>query len=304
MNVKAPAEKNFRRSKVKPVKRRGVRRWITWRLVRVGACAALMAYAGYRALDLVLTASSLQVKRVVIRGNVRLSTGEIHALIEGLTGSSILTADLAAYRRRLLDSPWVEDVAIRRLLPSTIELFVSERRPIGLSRLGGQLYLVDRRGTIVDEFGPQYADFDLPIIDGLVRAPGTGESALDDARAELAARVIDALATRSGLAERVSQIDVSDIHDAVVPGRRLGTAAPRGRAVRRAAAVHIDLAPALRQSVREMDYVDLRFGERVRPACRRHQRRRTERGPLWRVRNDIWWGWTSGRRRSRRSSAR
>ena len=269
MGVKAPAEKNFRRSKVKPVKRRGVRRWITWRLVARGACAALVAYVGYRAVDVVLNASSLQVRRVVIHGNARLSAGEIHALIDGLAGSNILTVDLAAYRKRLLDSPWVDEVAMRRLLPSTVELFVSERQPIGLSRLGGQLYLVDRRGTIVDEFGPQYADFDLPIIDGLVRAPGTAGSALDDARAELAARVIDSLSTRSGLARRVSQIDVSDVHDAVVlldddPALlHLG----EEQFVERLQ-YYIDLAPALRQNVREMDYVDLRFGERVyvRPA--------------------------------------
>lgn len=269
MRTKASAEKNFRRAKVKPVKRHGLRRLITWRLVRAGTCAVLVIYAGYRAFDLALNATALQVRRVVVRGNVRLSTGEIHALIDGLAGSNILTADLAAYRRRLLESPWVEDVAIRRLLPATIEVFVSERRPIGLSRLGGRLYLVDRRGGVVDEFGPQYSDFDLPIIDGLARAPGTGGSALDDARADLAARVIDSLAGRAALAKRVSQIDVSDVHDAVVlldddPALlHLGDEHFAERLQ-----YYLELAPALRQNVRDMDYVDLRFGERVyvRPA--------------------------------------
>lgn len=269
MRVKALSEKNFRRAKVKPVKRRGVRGWMSWRLTGMGIAAVLAAYAGYRAIDLVLTAPALAIHRVAVRGNIQLSTGEIHALIDGLVGTSILTADLAAYRRRLLDSPWVEDVAIRRLLPSTIEVFVSERRPIGLSRLGGQLYLVDRRGTIIDEFGPRYAEFDLPIIDGLVRAPGTGQSAIDEARVELAARVIEALAARKELAIRVSQIDVSDAHDAVVlldddPALlHLGDEQFAERLQ-----YYVELAPALRENVREMDYVDLRFGERVyvRPA--------------------------------------
>ena len=31
-----------------------------------------------------------------------------------------------------------------------------------------QLYLVDASGDVIDEFGPQYAEFDLPIVDGLV----------------------------------------------------------------------------------------------------------------------------------------
>ena len=268
MSVRAHSEKNFRRAKVKPVKRRGLRGWISWRLVGIAAAGTAVAYAGYRALDLVLTAPALAIHRVTVRGNVQLSTGEIHALLDGLPGTSILTADLAAYRRRLLASPWVDDVAIRRLLPSTIEVFVSERRPIGLSRLGGHLYLVDRRGTIIDEFGPQYSEFDLPIIDGLVRAPGT-QSAIDEARAELAGRVIEALAAQGGLARRVSQIDVSDVHDAVVlldddPALlHLGDEQFAERLQ-----YYVELAPALRERVRDMDYVDLRFGQRVyvRPA--------------------------------------
>ncbi len=270
MSVKAATEKNFRRAKVTPVKRRGARRWITWRLARTLAGAALVVYAGYRACDLVANASALQVRKVVIRGNVRLSTGEIHALVDGLAGSSILTADLAGYRQRLLDSPWVEHVAMRRLLPSTVEIFVSERRPIGVSRLRGQLYLVDRHGTIIDEFGPQYSDFDLPIVDGLVRAPGSRDSAIDETRAELAARVIDALAGRPDLASRVSQIDVSDVHNAVVlldddaALLHLGEEQFAERLQ-----YYVEIAPALRNTVREMDYVDLRFGERVyvRPAA-------------------------------------
>ena len=51
---------------------------------------------------------------------------------------------------------------------------------------------------------------DLPLIDGLVRPPSSGEPVLDERRADLAARVIDAMASRKDLAQRVSQIDVAD----------------------------------------------------------------------------------------------
>ena len=140
MSVKAPTEKNFRRAKPRPVKRKGgARAWLSWRVARVVLCALLVVYAGYRAFDLVVSASSLQVRRIAVRGNVRLSAGEVQALVDGLRGTNILTADLPAYRRRLLESPWVADVAMRRLLPSTVEVFVSERRPIGVCRLNGEL---------------------------------------------------------------------------------------------------------------------------------------------------------------------
>jgi cell division protein FtsQ len=276
MSVKARTEKNFRRASSKPSRRKGKRRRISWRAVRVMVSVVLVIYASYRAFDLVVSASTLQVRKISVHGNVRLSAGEVQALVEGLRGTSILTADLALYRRRLLKSPWVADVALRRVLPSTIEVFIRERQPMGLSRMSCVTYLVDRQGTVIDEYGPQYYEFDLPIIDGLARAPGSNDASMDERRADLAARVMEAVAQRKDLGRRVSQIDVSDLHDAVVilgddeAQLHLG----EEHFVERLQS-YVDLAPTLRQRVPEIDYVDLRFDERlyVRPrAATRHRK--------------------------------
>jgi cell division septal protein FtsQ len=269
MSVKAPVEKNFRRAARRPGKRKAARRRISWRLTRNVVCSALVVYAVYRAFDLVVSASALRVQRIAVHGNVRLSAGEVQALAGDVRGTSILTADLAAYRRRLLVSPWVADVALRRVLPSTIEVFVSERTPIGLCRMGSQLYLVDRSGVVIDEFGPQYEEFDLPIIDGLVRTPPSREPALDERRAELAARVIDDLAARTDLARRVSQIDVRNLHDAIVllDGDPALLHLGDDRFLERLQS-YVDVAERVREHVPDADYVDLRFGARLyaRPA--------------------------------------
>ena len=141
---------------------------------------------------------------------------------------------------------------------------------MGLCRMGSALYLVDPHGTLIDEFGPQYAEFDLPIIDGLVGPPGAGRPSIDEARAELAARVIEALAIRKDIAQRISQIDVSDAHDAVVLLQDDAAQLHLGedRFLERLQS-YVDLAPTLRKSVPDIDYVDLRFDERlyVRPAA-------------------------------------
>jgi len=271
MKINAPAEKNFRRAKVRPGARKGaaLARWITWRAGRWVLAVLVVVYAGYRATALVVHASGLQVRHISVHGNVRLSSGDVQAIVEGLRGSSILTADLAGYRRRLMESPWVADVALRRVLPATVEVFVSERRPMGLCRMGSALYLIDPHGTLIDEFGPQYAEFDLPIIDGLVRAPSSGQPSIDEGRADLAARVIDALSARKDLAQRVSQIDVRDAHDAVVLLQNDAALLHLGedKFLERVQS-YVNLAPALRQRVPDIDYVDLRFDERVyvRPA--------------------------------------
>ena len=273
MRVKAPTEKNFRRSRVRPGSRKkggdGLLRFVSWRIARYAAALVMVSYAGYKATTLVLHASALQVRRIAVHGNVRISSGEVQAMIDGLRGTSILTADLPGYRDRLMQSPWIADVAMRRVLPSTVEVFVSERRPIGLCRLGSALYLIDGAGTLIDEFGPQYSEFDLPIVDGLVSAPNSGQPTIDPGRAELAARVIDAVAPRKDIAQRISQIDVRDPHDAVVMLQDDAALLHLGedKFLERLQS-YVDLAPALREQVSDIDYVDLRFGERVyvRPA--------------------------------------
>jgi cell division protein FtsQ len=190
--------------------------------------------------------------------------------VDGLRGTNILAANLAAYRQRLRDSPWIGDVAIRRLLPSTVEVFVSERTPIGLCRLGSQLHLFDRHGIVIAEFGPKYSEFDLPIVDGL-HPRAAGGPPIDPARAELAARIIDALAPHKELARQLSQIDVTDAHDAVVLLDRDGVQLHVGedRFLERIQG-YVDVAAALRERVRDIEYVDLRFDERlyVRPVAR------------------------------------
>jgi cell division septal protein FtsQ len=264
VRVKAPAEKNFRRARSKPARRGRLRRFFSWRVGRALLMMALVAYAGYRAFDLAFNASVLRVSRIRVHGNVRLSSGEVQALVRDLQGSNILTANLARWRGVLLQSPWVAEVALRRVLPSTIDVYVSERRPFGLCRLGNQLYLIDRGGTVMDEFGPQYAEFDLPIVDGLVKAPRSGKPAIDENRAELAARVVDAIQGSEQLVKRVSQIDVSDAHDAVVlldnDQAQLHVGEDRFRERLQS---YLEIADALRERIPDIDYVDLRFEQRV-----------------------------------------
>ena len=264
MSVKVTADKKFRRAKaVKPVRKKGGSR-SSWRAVSVAAAGLLGLYTAYRAFDLVLHASALQVRKIAVHGNVWLSDGDVTALMEGLAGANIITADLPHYRARLLESPWVADVALRRILPSTIQVFVSERRPIGLCRLGTQMYLIDRTGTLIDEFGPQYVSFDLPIITGAVRLPSSGEPAIDERRVALGARVIDELAARKDLGSRVSEIDVSYLHDVVLLLADDPALLHVGdeKFVERLHS-YVQLASTLRQRVPAIDYVDLRFDDRI-----------------------------------------
>src|SRR5438552_4150125 len=163
--VAAPADRRFRRAHVKPARRKRTWRAMAWPTIRYGLVATVVGLAIYRGAQLSANAHLLEVNRIVVHGNERLSKGEVLAVLGGLRGESLLWTDLDGWRRRLLASPWVQEAALRRSFPSTVDVVLSERQPIGLARLnGGDMYLVDERGVVIDQYGPQYADFDLPII--------------------------------------------------------------------------------------------------------------------------------------------
>jgi cell division protein FtsQ len=263
--VHAPADRRFRRVHVKPARKRG--RWalLARPLLTYGVLAAAAAYVVYRGGALLAHARMLQIGNIVVRGNSRLSNGEVLAILSGLRGENIVLTDLDQWRGRLMSSPWVEDAALRRALPSTVEVFVTERAPIALGRLDGELFLIDERGVVIDHHSPRYGDLDLPIVDGLAEAEGK------DARGELAARLLLSLQADPEVARQVSQLDVTDLHNAAVilNGDPAVIYVGTDRFLQRLTS-YLQLASALRERVPAIDSVDLRFDDRiyVRPAGR------------------------------------
>jgi cell division protein FtsQ len=262
--IAAQTDRRFRRAHVKPARRRRRGRALAWPLAIWAGVAAALAYGVYRTSAVAAHAHVLQVEKIVIRGNARLSRGEVLAVLNGLRGESLVWTDLDRWRKRLMASPWVRDAALRRSLPSTIEVVVSERQPIGIGRIATDMYLVDERGVIIDQYGPQYADLDLPIIDGLSAAPAAGGPLTDEGRAELAARVIAAVKSKPSVARRLSQVDVSDLHNAsvILSGDPAVIQLGEDQFLTRLQA-YLDLAPTLRERVADIDYVDLRFDDRI-----------------------------------------
>jgi len=264
MRVAAPADKRFRRARVTPARRSRFLQFTWIKAARAAVLLALGLYVVYRVTALLLNAQALTITRISVSGNSRMSRGEVVALLDGLRGTNMVTADLESWRQKLLGSPWVAEAAIRRVLPGTVAVAISERQPMGIGRVGNDLYLIDDRGGIIDQFGPNYAEFDLPIIDGLAAPPRDNGPLIDEVRAGFAAHVLASLQAHPNLAKRVSELDVRDARDAVLLLKgdttlvRLGNEQFAERLQS-----YLDLAPALRERVAGIDYVDLRFDERV-----------------------------------------
>jgi cell division septal protein FtsQ len=275
MPVSAPADKRFRRSHVRPTRHTPWRsRWLK-RLAGAAIVVAL-AFSVFGVAGYALSSKRLAIQHIEVRGNVRISNSEVRALLSDLIGTNVLTADIGASLDRLRrDSKWVADAEIRRVFPASVAVGLTEKRAFAIARDGEDLHLIDQTGIIIDSFGPDYAEFDLPVVNGLVSSPGAG-LLIDLDRFALARRALGALQPRPDLAKRVSEIDVSDQRDVVF-------LLNDDTALIHVGADHflerlqtyVELASTLRQRVPDIDHVDMRYmsyGGRVyvRP---RHQER-------------------------------
>ncbi|HET9368703.1 MAG TPA: FtsQ-type POTRA domain-containing protein [Vicinamibacterales bacterium] len=261
--VSAPADRRFRRSDARPSRRKRIGQ-IVVRALRVGVPAVVVVLAGVAFANLALNSEYLRVSRIVIQGNTRLSVGEIESLLSGVRGRNILHVDFEANRRQLLDSPWVADVQLARVLPRTLQVTITERLPMAVARLGQQLYLIDESGVIIDEFGPNYQEFDLPIVDGLVSTPAKGGATVDPAKVALTSRFLSSIGSEPELRRKLSQVDVSNRRDvaAMLDGDTVWLHLGDADFVARLRS-YLDMAPALREQVPDLDYVDLRFDGKV-----------------------------------------
>jgi cell division septal protein FtsQ len=233
-------------------------------LATYGLLAALVVYGLYRGGHVIAHARALQVHEVDVRGNRQLSKKAVVAVLDGLMGENILLVDLEVWRQTLRRSPWVKDASLRRVLPSTIEVSVQEREPVGLGRIDNRLFLVDAHGVLIDEYGPQYASVDLPIVDGLQVSKKKSEPAADPIRAELAARLIRSIRADPDVGNRLSQVDVSDSRNArvMLSGDPTLLFVGNDRFLERVRS-YLELAETMNEHVQGIDSVDLRFDNRV-----------------------------------------
>lgn len=106
------------------------------------------------------------VKNVTVEGISFISRDEVIFRAGIGQGENIFRLDTNAVRRRILALPGVRDARILRKLPSTIAIFIEERKPCALLPYGGYFVEVDPRGValgIIETLKFQ----ELPLVSGL-----------------------------------------------------------------------------------------------------------------------------------------
>ena len=172
MPVKAATERNFRRAGVKVARRRRFRPQVSWTVGRRALSVLLLVFGVYQSVTFAFTTPLLRVSRISVHGNVRLSSGEVQALVEDLRGTSILQVDLDASR------------AVANVLPKTA-IGVSESGLKtsadlhAMKALGYQAFLMGERFMVEPDPGAALAGLiESPADDGFRRLVVVDEVAL------------------------------------------------------------------------------------------------------------------------------
>ncbi|MDO9287324.1 MAG: FtsQ-type POTRA domain-containing protein [Thermodesulfovibrionales bacterium] len=141
----------------------GKRRW----LLKLGMLILLVGgiYFGGRYVFNVVSHTMFPVKEIVFSGNKHLTDNELKAIMglkenEGLIGIS--SRDLSA---KLLKSAWVRSVSFRKDFPHRLLVRIEESAPYALLEMNGRTFFVDDRGNLLEEIKGDSVPF-LPVISG------------------------------------------------------------------------------------------------------------------------------------------
>ena len=179
------------------------------KVVLAAACLVTL-FVGYRVAS---SASMFQVRNVDVVGTSRTSAEEIEGLVRrGAARTGVWRADLSALSAEIGRLPGVRRAVITRVLPDRLRVRITERVPIAVVRTAaGHFVWVDEDGVALGEM--KATDLMPPFF---IR--GWNEDGTSDAGKENSERVQKYLeAVREwqavGLAERVSEINLIDVHD-------------------------------------------------------------------------------------------
>lgn len=191
----------------------------------------------------------LSVRNVLVEGRQRTSLELIKEATALRKGQPLLASDLAGMQQRLEEIGWVKRAVIRRQLPDTLVIDITERTPAALWQHKGELYLVDEEGAVITQEGlDAYAG--LPIMVG-------------DQAAESARSILSELASKPDLFRQVASA-------IFVGGRRWNVRFNNGIEVKlpehdpgKAWEYLAELETSRQILSRDIEAVDLRFPDRI-----------------------------------------
>jgi len=110
--------------------------------------------------------AGLEVRHVLVEGRQKTPEPLLRAALGLSPGDPLLTFSLSAARARLENIKWVRSAVVRRVLPDTITVQLTERRPFAVWQHDEKFVLIDRDGNIVTDSDVAAFASQLPLLVG------------------------------------------------------------------------------------------------------------------------------------------
>lgn len=243
-------------------KQRLTKKVIGWSGIAVAnaVIAGGIVFAALEASAKLLGGPEFAIRTFRIERTERASPGSIENRLNRLYADrNIFSVNLYEIERAAMRDPWVRAATVKRVLPRTIRIRVVERRPLAVALIDGVAHLVDGEGYVIGLTGT--AADDLPVITGLRGLEGDALVAA----LRRGVRMIERLSIRAPrFVERLAELNVSEpAHVAVQTidgGPRLLLDPER---IERNVDRWLDLGRAIGNRAGALDYVDLRWSQRI-----------------------------------------
>ena len=251
-----------RRANRKVRKERLTRNLLRWSLILLinGFVLVVLAYSTTRAVHGLTHSSEFALQRIEITGAQRTAPEAIRGRLAEYIGTNLFDLDLAQIGEDVLRNPWVREVKVRRVLPGTVRVSLSERQPAAMVLIGEVTHIVDSTGYVIGPAGTG-AIGKLPTVVGL-------EQLEDEALAAGLRRGVELLRrlsqTSQQFTEEISELDLSNDRRITVRTVTKGPALLLDPLrVERKVRAYLAFEAELEGRAGALEYVDLRWEDRI-----------------------------------------
>ncbi len=109
--------------------------------------------------------AGLRIDDIYVTGRSQTPRPKLLAALKLTRGAPMFGFDPEAARHRVEQLPWVRHAVVERMLPDTVVLHITERKPLALWQNKGAFQLIDERGEVILKSGLERFS-DLPVVVG------------------------------------------------------------------------------------------------------------------------------------------
>jgi cell division septal protein FtsQ len=199
------------RKSIKPTGR--WKKLFSW--VAVTVMMAGIALGGYHLSQSLYYSDHFQLRQINFYGNHYTKPEQLRAQLLDKFSGSLLALSLKEIRATLETNPWVLQAQVRRVLPDTLQIHLTEREPIAPAMVDNVLYIISRDGIFLDRYSSRYGTFSYPVIHGLEM-----DSTSREANRQRVALFVQAMEELDGkgtqLSKTISEVDLTDMHNLII----------------------------------------------------------------------------------------